>query len=410
MLPFEIVLTIYLLKILGYCLLMYKRKAKRDEKGLLHEMKASPSVDILLAMYNEEKVVVNTIRNLLEIKYDNFFITVVDDGSTDESFHVVKSHFGHHPLVQLIHQPNGGKSVALNTAMKMSRSDIVISIDSDTWVRSDAVENIVRYFQDDRVAAVAGHIKVGNRVNLLTDMQYFEYISIWDNDREFSDTINGILIVPGALGAYRRTAVDAVGGFKSEVIAEDTELTLRLLYNNYVLRNATDAVAYTEAPDNLRMFFRQRVRWTTGLTQGLVKHNKRLFAHSNRWLAYLVLPFTWSFRIILPFFLPLVDYYFVYTCLFLQHNEALVWWLSVILTEALITYYLLSKYKERIGIFKLFIIQRLYRHLLFCNYWFIFAKWLDGTLFRWGKITRKGNVKLENEVPVMPKPSNSKKK
>jgi len=388
---------------------MLRQKANGAGDCLTDKLKAPPSVDILLSMYNEEKVIVGTIRNLLKIKYDRFSIIVVDDGSTDESFNIVKRHFDGHPLVQLFHQPNGGKSTALNRAMAASRSDIVITIDADTWVRPDAVENIVRYFRDEKVAAVAGHLLVGNRVNILTDMQYFEYVSIWDNDRAFSDGINGILIVPGALGAYRRTAVNAVGGFKSEVIAEDTELTLRLLYNNYILRNASDAVGYTEAPDNLKMFFRQRVRWTIGLTQALVIHNKVLFAYSNRWLTYLALPFTWSFRVILPFFLPLADYYFIYAYFILKHTEALAWWLPVILIEALITLYLLSKFKERIGIFRLVIVQRLYRHLLFCNYWFILAKWLDGTLFRWGKITRKGNVRLGNEVPVMPKQSYSKK-
>jgi cellulose synthase/poly-beta-1,6-N-acetylglucosamine synthase-like glycosyltransferase len=231
-------------------------------------------------------------------------------------------------------------------------------------------------------------------------MQYYEYVSIWDHDRAFSDTVNGILIVPGALGAFRRSAVNAVGGFKSEVIAEDTELTLRLLYNGYIIRNAANAVAYTEAPDNLRMFFRQRVRWTTGLTQGLMKHNKRLFAHSG-WLAWLILPFTWLFRIILPFVLPLLDFYGLYACFFLKHYEVLSWWLPLILTEAGITRYLLASYGERVGFLKLLVLQRMYRHLLFCNYWFIFAKWLNGTLFKWGKITRKGNIRLNTEIPVL---------
>jgi cellulose synthase/poly-beta-1,6-N-acetylglucosamine synthase-like glycosyltransferase len=401
--PFQGLLALYLLKVLGYCTLLLKRMSKQDKKHPVAGSNDLPTVDIVLPMYNEEKVVVDTIRNLLKIKYEKFSIIVVDDGSTDASFDLVKSHFGGHPLVQLVHQQNEGKSSALNKAMSIARSEIVVTIDADTWVKNDAIEKIVAYFEDEKVAAVAGHIKVGNRVNLLTDMQYYEYISIWDNDRAFSDTINGILIVPGALAAYRRSAVNAVGGFKSEVIAEDTELTLRLLYNNYVMRNASEAVACTEAPDTLKMFFRQRIRWTTGLTQGLVKHNKKLFGHSNRLLAYLILPFTWLFRIILPFFIPIVDYYFIYAYFFLNHREVLGWWLAVILTEATISFYLLVKFNEKINIFKLLVAQRLYRHLLFCNYWLIFSKGITGTLFKWKKITRKGNVSLKNAT-VSPQP------
>jgi cellulose synthase/poly-beta-1,6-N-acetylglucosamine synthase-like glycosyltransferase len=405
--PFELVLVLYVLKIVTYFAFFASHNAKEKDRKKPSGKRYRPSVDIILPMYNEEKVVIDTIRNLLEIRYDNFAIIVVDDGSTDKGFDMVKNHFGGHPLVQLVHQSNKGKSAALNRGMSISKSEIIVTIDADTFVRSDAIENIITYFHDDRVAAVAGHIKVGNRVNLLTDMQYFEYVAIWDNDRAFSDKINGILIVPGALAAYRRSAVNAVGGFKSEVIAEDTELTLRLLYNNYVLRNAREAVAYTEAPDNLKMFFRQRVRWTTGLTQGLVKHNKKLFTHSNKWLAGLILPYTWLFRVIFPFLLPLVDYYFIYCCFFLKEYAALIWWPLIILMEAFANTYLLNRYGERVVFFKTVVLQRLYRHLLFCNYWIIFAKGLNGTLFRWRKITRKGNVRIEDQTPEIPEPPKS---
>jgi len=395
--PFELLLAIYLVKIAGYFLLMRRKNRKGKDLRPVYR-KNAPAVDIVLPMYNEEKVVVSTITNLLEIKYSNFSIIVVDDGSTDGSFEIVQQHFGSHPKVHLVRQQNAGKSAALNKGMAVSRGEIIVSIDADTWVRPDAIENIVAYFDHDNVAAVAGHIKVGNRVNLLTDMQYFEYIAIWDNDREISDPVNGILIVPGCLGAFRRSIVQKVGGFKSEVIAEDTELTLRLIYNNYVIRNATDAVAYTEAPDNLKMFFRQRVRWTTGLTQGLVKHNKRLFSHSNKFLTFLILPFTWAFRVILPFFLPMLDYYFCFAFFILKEYAFLGGWLAVILTEALTNLFLLRKYKERVSFFKLLVVQRLYRHLLFCNYLLIFSKGVSGTLFHWRKIARKGNVSLGNEA------------
>ena len=393
--PFKLVLAIYCLKLVGYLLLRLRQK-KEEKKVRPAGDQVPVSVDILLPMYNEEKVVIDTIRNLLKIQYSTFSIIVVDDGSTDASYDIVKEHFDDHPCVRLIRQPNAGKSAALNRAISLSQAEILVSIDADTWVRPDAIGRLVEYFADKRVAAVAGFIKVGNRVNLLTDMQYFEYVSIWNNDRACSDVVNSILVVPGALGAFRRSAVDAVGGFRSEAMAEDTELTLRLLNNNHVIRNAIDAVAYTEAPDNLRMFFRQRVRWTAGLAQGLLQHNKTLFANRNRFLSFLFLPFTWFFRIILPFFLPLVDYYFIWCYFFLKCNAALFWWLPLVIAETSITLYLLSRYKERVGFVKLLLLQRLYRHLLLVNYGYIFVKWLNGTLFTWKKIDRKNSIQLEN--------------
>ena len=394
--PFEVVLMIYALKILVFLCVSAIRKQK--EGNLSGNGKSGRAVTIILPMYNEEKVIVNTIQNLLGVDYDDYSIIVVDDGSTDDSCLLVDTHFSANLRVKLLRQSNAGKSAALNRALKESTSEIIVTVDADTWVRPDAIRNIVAYFSREEVAAVAGHITVGNRMNLLTEMQYYEYLAIWDNDRAFSDRVNGILIVPGALAGYRRTAVNAVGGFKSEVIAEDTELTLRLLYNNYILRNAANAVGCTEAPDNLKMFFRQRVRWTTGLAQGLVMHNRGLFTHSNKWLAGLILPYTWSVRVIFPFLLPLVDYYFIYTYFFLKEYAALAWWSSMILTEAFTNVYLLTRYGERVGLLKTIALQRLYRHLLFCNYWLIFAKGINGTLFRWDKIPRKGSVRMEMEA------------
>jgi cellulose synthase/poly-beta-1,6-N-acetylglucosamine synthase-like glycosyltransferase len=397
--PFEVLMAIYLLKILGYFTLMVIRQKTNKKNTTRSKEDSVLSVDIILPMYNEEKVVADTIRNLLNIRYSPLKIIVVDDGSTDDSFGIVKQLFEGHPRIRLVHQPNAGKSAAMNKAIQLSESDIIVTIDADTWVRPDAIENIVSHFADEKVAAVAGHLMVGNRVNLLTEIQYFEYVAVWDNDRDFSDTVDGILIIPGAFGAFRRSAVNSVGGFRTDMIAEDTELTIRLQCDHFILRNARDAVAYTEAPDKLKMFLRQRVRWTIGLMQGLLQHNKSMFTHPNRQLAYLILPFTWMVRLFLPFLVPLVDYYFLYTVVFREHFLTSAWWLAIILTESLTYMYLLRKSNERISLLKSIVLQRLYRHLVFLTYWSMLVKAFNGTLFRWNKITRKGNISLGNSEP-----------
>lgn len=391
MLLFEILLVVYGLKVIGYIILLAGRKTTAKTSAI----KGTPSVDIILPMYNEEKVIEKTINNLLDIAYGNLSVIVIDDGSTDQSLAVANACFGNDARVKILHQQNAGKSSALNRAMHSSQSDIVICIDADTLIRPDAIDKLLPYFQDEKVAAVSGYIKVGNRVNLYTEMQYLEYITIQDYERIVFDSFNGILVVPGALGAFRRSALMTVGGFTSEALAEDCDITLRMLCKNYIVRNAPDAIAFTEAPSTARMFFRQRVRWTVGLFQGLLKHGKRMIAHPNKALSFLILPYTWLYRLILPFFVPLVDYYFIYACLFLGRFSLAWYYLPCILAEAAISFFILLRNKEDAAPFKLIFLQRLLRHLTFITYLCLFFKWYAGNLYGWTKIPRHGNVKLD---------------
>lgn len=391
----KLLLAIYCLKVLVYFVFLIGRKLNKNWPGVGKEPHNMLSVDIVLPMYNEEKVVVNTIQNLLGITYPGFSIIVIDDGSTDQSYDVAKKHFGDHPRVQIIHQQNSGKSSALNRAMNSSTSDIIICIDADTLVKPDVIDKILPYFQDEKVAAVSGYVKVGNRVNSLTHMQYIEYLTIQNHERVIFERVNGILVVPGALGAFRRSAVNAVGGFTSEALAEDCDITLRMLCRNYVIRNASEAMSFTEAPDTAKMFFKQRVRWTVGLVQGLLKHAKQLAGQSNKALAYLVVPYTWLYRVILPFFIPLADYVFIYCYFILGIHESLKYYLACILIEIISSLFILIRKGERINPLMLIFLQRFYRHMTFFTYLSIFVRWINGNLYGWGKIPRQGNVKLD---------------
>lgn len=391
----KILLALYCLKVVVYAGLLINKRIK-DKTPPEPAMKGdSPSVDIVLPMYNEDKVIVKTINNLLNISYAKYSVIVVDDGSTDGSYGIAKANFGEHPRVKLLTQPNAGKSAALNRAMNASQSDIIICIDADTLVKPDVIDKILPYFQDEKVAAVSGSVRVGNRINQLTDMQYIEYMTIQNHERIVFEQVNGILVVPGALGAFRLAAVKAVGGFVSDALAEDCDITLRMLCKNYVIKNASEAMSFTEAPDTPRMFFKQRVRWTVGLVQGLFKHAKQLTRQSNKALAFLVIPYTWLYRIILPFFIPLADYVFIFCFFFLEQQQVFHYYLACLLTEVLITLVLLIQKGERINPLKIFVLQRFYRHLTFITYLNIFSKWISGNLYGWGKIPRQGNVKLD---------------
>ncbi|WP_298733910.1 glycosyltransferase family 2 protein [uncultured Chitinophaga sp.] len=352
-------------------------------------------MDIILPMYNEEKVVVRTVNNLLDITYKACTIIIVDDGSTDNSLSIVCSHFSGHPRIKIVHQENSGKSIALNKGVSASNSDIIVCIDADTLVKPDVLDKILPYFQDSTVAAVSGYVKVGNRTNLITCMQYIEYVTIQNFERLVFEPMNGILVVPGALGAFRRSVVIAMGGFKTDTLAEDCDITIRMLCNNYVIKNAPSAIAFTEAPDSTRMFIKQRVRWTVGMVQGLLKHGKELLTHSNKALAYLVIPYTWIFRILLPLLAPLADYYFIGGILAGTYGM-LSYYLLFILVDAMVPAFIMVKREERAGVLKWILLQRfLLRHLTLLVFIQILMKYFRGNQKGWGKIPRTGNVELE---------------
>ena len=395
MLFFKLLLAIYCLKVLVYFILLLNRKLNKNAICTERLLKDDLSVDVILPMYNEETVVAKTIKNILGINYRKFSVIVVDDGSTDQSYAIVNALYGDDPRVRLIHQENAGKSSALNRAMNASDSDIIICIDADTLVRPDVIDKILPYFQDEKVGAVSGYVRVGNTVNFLTDMQYVEYLTVQNHDRMIFENINGILVVPGALGAFRRSAVKDLGGFVSEALAEDCDITLRMLCQNYVIKNASEAMSFTEAPDTVRMFLKQRVRWTVGLTQGLLTHAKKLTMQSNKALTYLVLPYTWLYRIIIPFFIPLADFVFIYVYFFLGHHEVLGYYLLCILMEFLSSLIILLQEGERINWIKLIVLQRLLRSLTWITYLSILLKWLNGSLYGWTKIPRQGTVELK---------------
>ncbi len=160
----------------------------------------------------------------------------------------------------------------------------VICIDADTKLLSDAVSKLMMHFGDvqyhngKKVGAVAGNVKVGNTVNLLTRWQSIEYISSQNFDRKAFAYVNAITVVPGAIGAFRKKAIEEAGGFTTDTLAEDCDLTIRMLRCNYIIENENNAIAMTEAPETVKMFIKQRFRWSFGVMQTFWKNRDMLFS------------------------------------------------------------------------------------------------------------------------------------
>jgi cellulose synthase/poly-beta-1,6-N-acetylglucosamine synthase-like glycosyltransferase/peptidoglycan/xylan/chitin deacetylase (PgdA/CDA1 family)/spore germination protein YaaH len=274
-----------------------------------------PAVAVLVPAYNEEKVITRTIRSVLCSTYPNLRVVVIDDGSSDHTYDIARTQFAEEIAlgrVTVLRQENGGKAKALNYGLQFVTEEFFVGIDADTIIASDAVSYLVPHFQDPRVAAMAGNAKVGNRVNLWTRWQALEYITSQNFDRRALNVFSAVCVVPGAIGAWRTEAVRQAGGYKTDTVAEDADLTMALLQNGYKVEYEDRSLAYTEAPTTANGLMRQRFRWSFGILQAVWKHHSA-FARKGA-LGFVALPNIVIFQILLPLVSPFIDIMFVVGC------------------------------------------------------------------------------------------------
>jgi cellulose synthase/poly-beta-1,6-N-acetylglucosamine synthase-like glycosyltransferase len=274
-----------------------------------------PSVTVLIPAHNEESVIVQTVQSILLSDYPGMHVIVVDDGSSDSTLELLHSNFGRNSFVQIIHQVNRGKAAALNNALSNAQTEIVVTIDADTEIEPDAIRNLVRHFSDPMVGAVAGNVKVGNRSRWLTRWQALEYITSQNMEKRAFDLLNCITVVPGALGAWRRDAIESAGGITADTVAEDADLTIAIRRLGWRVTYDEYAIAWTEAPETASVLIRQRFRWTFGTLQSFWKHSGTLFRPKYGTLGWVALPNIFIFQIALPLISPIIDLMFFGTLL-----------------------------------------------------------------------------------------------
>ncbi len=271
-----------------------------------------PKVAVLIPAYNEEKVIVRTIRSVMMSNYKNIRIIVIDDGSKDNTFDVARDAYPADIAsgrLTVLSKPNGGKADALNFALETVDEEMYVGIDADGVIAHDAITNLVPHFANPKIGAVAGNAKVGNRVNLWTRWQALEYITSQNFERRALDLFDVVMVVPGAIGAWRTSAVKTGGGYHSNTVAEDADLTMNLLEQGYSVIYEDRALAFTEAPVNADGLIRQRFRWSFGILQAVFKHKGAISKH--RAMGLFALPNILIFQILLPLVSPLIDVMFV---------------------------------------------------------------------------------------------------
>jgi cellulose synthase/poly-beta-1,6-N-acetylglucosamine synthase-like glycosyltransferase/peptidoglycan/xylan/chitin deacetylase (PgdA/CDA1 family)/spore germination protein YaaH len=270
-----------------------------------------PTVSVLIPAHNEETVIVQTVKSVLGSDFKGLQVIVINDGSTDATGDLLDENFAGDSRVQIIHQVNRGKPAALSAGLARADTEILVTIDADTEIEPDAISKLVRHFSDPQVGAVAGNVKVGNRTRWLTRWQALEYITSQNMEKRAFDLLNCITVVPGALGAWRRTAVEAAGGITADTVAEDADLTIAIRRLGWRVSYEEEAIAWTEAPETPGVLIRQRFRWTFGTLQSFWKHKDTLFRPKYGTLGWVALPNIFLFQVLLPLISPVIDLLFL---------------------------------------------------------------------------------------------------
>ncbi len=269
----------------------------------------APPVSVVIPAYNEEDTIIESVNSVLALNYPNLEVVVVDDGSTDRTFDLLLEHYSRNPKVQIIAQFNQGKWRALNVALESVSSEFVICIDADTRIDERSVLKLVGHFRDPLVGAVAGKVKIINRKRLLTKLQVLEYMVAQEIDRRAAETLNAMMVVPGAIGAWRVSAVKACGGYSGDTMTEDADLTVTMNRLGYTICYEENAVAETRAPETVRQLLSQRARWSLGMLQLARKHRGAVReGHALGWFA---LPDLIIFGYVLAFLAPVADLLFL---------------------------------------------------------------------------------------------------
>jgi cellulose synthase/poly-beta-1,6-N-acetylglucosamine synthase-like glycosyltransferase/peptidoglycan/xylan/chitin deacetylase (PgdA/CDA1 family)/spore germination protein YaaH len=379
----------------------------------------APCVAVLIPAFNEEKVIVRTVRSVLLSNYRNIRVIVIDDGSKDNTYRAVLDAYTAEissGRLMLLTKPNGGKADALNFGLAKTSEEVYIGIDADGVIARDAITNLVTHFANPRVGAVAGNAKVGNRVNLWTRWQALEYVTSQNFERRALDLFDVVMVVPGAIGAWRTAAVKTGGGYHTNTVAEDADLTMNLLEQGYWVIYEDRALAFTEAPINMNGLMRQRFRWSFGILQAIFKHRGAI--RKRRAMGLFALPNTLIFQILLPLFSPFIDLMFfagVANYFYNRHfhpeaasaasfDKLLAFFLAFLIIDFLasaLAFSLERKHPASKGdawlLFHIWIQRFTYRQVFSIVLFKTMKRAIDGKPFAWDKLDRTATMSKQTE-------------
>lgn len=371
---YDVFLWLFLFKILLVILVSVKFRMDAKQRRLA---KHTPDISILVPAFNEDICLTKTLDSIISNPYfvnTNSEIIVLDDGSTDSTALICAEYSAKNKRVFGVLKDNSGKADTLNQGIEFSKHEIILCVDADSTLSRDSILNGVRYFLDEKIGAVSGVAYPSRVKSLLEVSQYLEYSFGQEVEKQMQSAVNCILVIPGAIGFFRKSAVLGIGGYKTDTLTEDFDLTLELQVNDWKVTLDNSCVSYTEVPNNLSDLFKQRVRWMSGNFQTLLKYKKYFL--NGTVLGSVMLPYSLVLGVLLAFFAPI----FMMLFLFLNPVVFLLWCVSEIIFQI---------YAKRDGFFYLAPIQRLFQ--MFFNFYVV---WVALFKFRknhtWDKLKRTG--------------------
>ena len=418
----------------------------------------SPKVSIIAPAFNESKTIIDNVRTLLSLYYNNFEVILVNDGSTDNTFENIKEeyeltkvsyYFDYHiPCERIrgvyksknpsynrlivIDKKNGGKADSLNAGINICQSSLFISIDADSIIETDSILKLVKPFleeKDRKVIGAGGVIRIVNSCDvergqireihlpgqMLPRLQVLEYTRAFLLGRMAWSRLDGLMLISGAMGIFDRETVIKGGGYSIKTVGEDMELVLRMRRRlaeegvKYEVTYIPDPLCWTQVPSDVKSLYTQRTRWTRGLVESLWTHRKIFFNKIYGRLGLLGYPYWFFFEWLAPliaFSGFIYSIYLVvtnsinwpfYLLLFLfVYTFAVSLSIWAILFEE-ITYH---KYKKKRDILKLLVAALLEPFFYPMHTYFAVRGNLEALRGKkgWGKVERKGFEKKKKRI------------
>ena len=353
----------------------------------------TPPVSVIVPAFNEATGIERAVKSLAGGDYPAHEVVVVDDGSVDGTGDIVESL--DLPRVRVLRQPNAGKAAALSAGLAVASGEVIVTVDADTVFEDQTLRRLVEPFADPTVGAVAGNTKVGNRRGLLGRWQHIDYVIGFNLDRRLYDTLRCMPTVPGAVGAFRRRAIDVAGGFSSATLAEDTDLTIAIGRAGWRVVYVEDARGWTETPATLSGLWRQRYRWSYGTLQAVWKHRSALWRREPGKVGRRGLPYLLLFQIALPFLAPLIDASALYGVVFLDPLPVLGYWLGFNLLQLGLGAYAFRLDREPLRpLWALPTQQFVYRQLMYLVVAQATISAVRGVRLRWQHVERSGEIEI----------------
>ncbi len=384
--------------IVRYLILLWLGYLHHIESGAtpeLDETQLAP-VTIIVPVYNEEQVILSALQSLLALDYPEFHILVVDDGSTDRTCELATSIAGNYGRITLsvVSKSNGGKAAALNTGLALAKTPYVLCMDGDSRLHSSTLRHAIPHFTDPRVAAVAGNVKVVNRINIWTRLQALEYIEGLNLARRAQGFLRIVNIIPGPLGIFRRDVLAKVGGYDDDTFAEDADLTLKLVTAGWHVVYDERAIAWTESPEIFVDLIRQRYRWTRGILQALRKRTAVLSNPGGQVATWLSVAFMFFEAVLWPAVNILGGLMFTIAALSAGVTSGIFyWWMLLTMLDVAAALYTIVTEEEDLALVPFAIAYR-FLFITMIDVAKVFATIEEAANVRmtWGKLARVGRI------------------